>query len=133
MGSSYSREYLSIYEVNTPLIAICFTSLLFNSMHNGLFRVANFYSNLFISYSLCISTGCSSYLHEPLLGAKLGFFAALFFTLGPYLKLVYTQRLFPNYVRNGIGSFYLTYHSLQWYKAKYHIEDAHEDFEEEDY
>ncbi|CCW62860.1 unnamed protein product [Phytomonas sp. EM1] len=133
MGSTASREYLSPYEINTPLIGISFISLLFNSVENGVFRVTNLHSNALLCLTLCVSTGCTSRLNEPLWGARLGFSAAFYFTFAPYLKLLYTKRLFPDFVRIGIGSFYMSYHMLQWYTAKYHFEDAHEDYEDEDY
>ncbi|ORC88255.1 uncharacterized protein TM35_000171270 [Trypanosoma theileri] len=130
MGGNSSREMMSPYAVNTPLIGICFTSLLFNSVQGGTLRSSNLYNNFILIYLLGISTGCSTVLQKPVLGAQLGFLASFCFTIGPNFRLLYTRRLFPDYVRYAIGTAYMTYHGLQWYREKTYFEDAMEDEEE---
>lgn len=94
-------------------------------------RTSNFYSNAVLFMMLGISNGAYSVLHEPLWGAQVGLAASLYFTFAPFLKLLYTDRLFPRYVHCSIGGFYCAYHGLQWYRETQVFEDAKEDGKEE--
>lgn len=127
MGGNSSREMMSPYGVNTPLMGVCFASLLFNSVQGGTLRSSNVFNNFILIYMLGFSTGCSTVLQQPVWGAKLGLLASFCFTFGPNVCLLYTQRLFPDYVRYGIGGAYMTYHALQWYREVTYFEDAMED------
>ncbi|KAG8343673.1 hypothetical protein ERJ75_001830700 [Trypanosoma vivax] len=127
MGGNSSREMLSLQAVNTPLIGVCFTSILFNSVQGGCLRSSNVYSNFILIYMLGLSTGFSTVLHQPLWGAKLGALASLVFTMGPKLRLTYTQRLFPSRIHYGIGCAYTSYHLLACYSEMTLFEDAGED------
>lgn len=127
MVGSLGRAALDPYGVNMPLMGICFTSLLFNTTLNGRFIAANMYTNLGLLITFGVSNGCYGALQNPLWGAQTGLLGSLCFTFGVPLRLLFTSRLFPRYVHYGIGSFYCTYHSLQWRNAKVYFEDANED------
>ncbi|CBH18604.1 uncharacterized protein TEOVI_000661600 [Trypanosoma equiperdum] len=127
MGGSSSREMMNPYAVNTPLMGICLASIMFNSVQGRTLRSSNVFNNLILIYALGFSTGLSTVMQQPIWGAKVGIAAALGFTFGPNLRLIYLQRLFPDYVRYGIGSVYIAYHSLQWYSEVHAWEDAMED------
>ncbi|KAL7699762.1 hypothetical protein N2W54_004079 [Lotmaria passim] len=131
MGGPMSKDWFDPYSVNTPLIGISAISLYFNSVQNGKMRSANVYTNFFLCMILGTSNGFYGSLQDPLWGARIGLLGSVIFTLGAPAKIIFTNRLFPRYVHYGIGSFYCTYHSLQWYKWKHYFEDAGEDDEDE--
>lgn len=126
-----SREWFNPYAINTPLIGLCQLSIFFNSATKGRVIMSNVYCNLLLTMLLGVSNGCYGNLEEPLWGARLGMLGSLCFTVGAPARLIFTNRFFPRYVHYGIGSFYCTYHSLQWYKEMHGFEDAGEDAEDE--
>ncbi|CBZ29608.1 conserved hypothetical protein [Leishmania mexicana MHOM/GT/2001/U1103] len=131
MGNTSSRDWFDPYAINTPLAGLCAVSCLFNSVPNGVLRISNVYTNVTLLVLLGCSTGCSTSLHMPLLGAQTGLAASLLFTFGAPMKIHFTSRLFPRSVHYGIGAFYTTYHAMQLQKELNYFEDAHEDGEDE--
>lgn len=131
MGQQFSRELVNPMEVNFPLFSLSVMSLLFNSVENGVLRWSNFHGNIFLLMAISVSTGCTSVMHRPEVGAKLGLASAAFFTFAPHLRIISFNRFFPTWVRYGIGCFYMTYHSMALYNAKYGFEDAMEDHDGE--
>lgn len=131
MGQQHVKEFLNPAEVNFPLLTLAGMSILFNSVEYGVFRWSNFFGNAFLILGVSFSTGFTSHLHRPVLGAQLGLASAAFFTFAPHLRIVNYNRFFPTWVRYGIGGFYMTYHGLALYNAKYGFEDAMEDEEGE--
>ncbi|KPA84791.1 hypothetical protein ABB37_01273 [Leptomonas pyrrhocoris] len=131
MGGPMSKDWFSPYSINTPLIGVTGFSMYFNSVRNGRMHIVNVYTNLFLCAILGTSNGFYGTLRDPLWGARLGVLGSVIFTLGAPARILFTGRLFPRFVHYGIGGFYCTYHSLQWYKALHYFEDAGEDNEDE--
>ncbi|KAK7199819.1 hypothetical protein NESM_000029000 [Novymonas esmeraldas] len=127
MGNTPSRDMFNVYAVNTPLVGVCAVSCMFNSVLNGTLRISNVYTNMVLCLILGCSNGATGPLHMPVLGAQLGFAGGLLFTLGAPLRILFTSRLFPRSIHYGIGTFYTTYHAMQWYKELHYFEDAGED------
>lgn len=113
--------------VNTPIIGVCIFSALFNSMERGRLRISNAYCNMLLIMIFSFSTGFGDVLHLPHQKAELGMLGSSLFLAARPLKVLYTNRFLPPYVHNAIGSFYLAYHGLSWYRLKSSFEDAGED------
>eukprot|EP00796_Vickermania_ingenoplastis_P001593 gene1593-970_t len=132
MGSSAGREMVQPTAVNTPMIGLCAFAGVFNSMERGQFRVSNAYTSIALMMIFGFSTGFTEVLNDPVRGAQLGTLGASVFLAGRPLRILYTNRLMSPLVHNGVGSFYLAYHMLSWYRSKYAFEDALEDVGEEE-
>lgn len=129
MGAAHTREICNPREPNTYLAGVCAASLMFNSVQRGRLLATNFFFSTFLVIMLWMSNGCAYGLQEPDLGSRLGVAASTLFTVGPPLKLMYTQLLFPRRVHYGIGCAFMTYNSLQLYCGRTYFEDAMEDDE----
>lgn len=127
MGTTSSREMVSVHAVNTPMVGVCGFSTLFNSVDRGWFRYGNVYTNFALVMLFGLSTGFTEVIHEPIRGAKFGVAGSLLFLAGRPLKILYTQRFLSPVMHNAIGSLYLGYHGFSWYRATYEFEDAGED------
>lgn len=133
MGNSAGREMMNPTAVNTPMLGLCVFSGLFNSIDRGRLRIGNAYTNIALLMIFGLSTGFSDVLHQPIRGAQLGIVGSCIFLAGRPMRALYTNRFLSPHVHNAVGSFYLVYHSVTWYRAAYEFEDAREGGEDEEH
>ncbi|RNE98087.1 hypothetical protein TraAM80_08963 [Trypanosoma rangeli] len=127
MGGNSCREMMNPYAVNTPLMAVCVTSLLFNSVQGGTLRSSNVYNNFIVLYMLGFSTGMLDGSSAAVMRREAWPFGLFLLYIRPKCAASVHEAPFSRLHTLRHRGTYMTYHALQWYRETTYFEDAMED------